>query len=301
MPEAHAHFASATRGLDRAHPAMRLFEKAKKFGVWNPSEIDLTQDVTDWKGLGADEQDLILRLTSMFAAGEEAVTLDLLPLIQVVAQERRIEEEIFLTSFLWEEAKHTDFFNRVLGDVCGHPGDLSRYHTPAYKSIFHEALPTALAALAADASPAAQLRAAVTYNMVVEGMLAETGYHAFFSMLEANGLMPGVRTGIRLLKQDESRHIAYGVFLLARLVAEHPDLWDGLEAHMNSLLYPAVGVISEAFDAYAVVSFGLVEDDFVNYAMDQFQKRFARLEKARGSTLAEVLALSGGLIDREDG
>lgn len=35
----------------------------------------------------------------MFQAGEESVTLDLLPLIQVIAGEGRIEEEMFLTSF----------------------------------------------------------------------------------------------------------------------------------------------------------------------------------------------------------
>jgi ribonucleoside-diphosphate reductase beta chain len=41
----------------------------------------------------------------------------------------------------------------------------------------------------------------VTYNMVVEGVLAETGYHAFFTMLERNGLMPGLRRGSRSLNR----------------------------------------------------------------------------------------------------
>lgn len=301
MSALHKSFASATRGLDRAHPAMRLFEKAKKFGIWNPSDIDLAHDKNDWAALTPDEQDLILRLLSMFAAGEEAVTLDLLPLIQVVAQEGRIEEEIFLTSFLWEEAKHTDFFNRVLSEVCAHPGDLSRYHTTSYNAIFYEALPAALDALRVDPSPLAQMRASVTYNMVVEGMLAETGYHAFFTMLEENDRMPGLREGIRLLKQDESRHIAYGLFLLSRLAAEHPHLWDDLEAHLNGLLYPAIAIISEAFAAYEVVPFGLVEDTFVNYAMDQFQKRFERLEKARSSSLGEIYQTTHEALDQTTG
>ncbi len=33
---------------------------------------------------------------------------------------------------------------------------------------------------------------------------------------------------------------------------------------------------------------GTVEDDFVNYAMSQFTKRFERLEKARGAALDEI-------------
>lgn len=284
----HTSFATTTRGLDRNLPPMRLYEKAKRLGIWNPSDIDLSKDKADWSTLKADEKDLICRLLAMFVAGEEAVTLDLLPLIQVIAKEGRVEEEMFLTTFLFEEAKHTDFFRRFLDDVSIAVDDLTRYHTDNYHYIFYDALPAALSTLETDSSPSALIRASVTYNMVVEGVLAETGYHAFFTMLERNDLMPGLRKGISLLKQDESRHIAYGVYLLSRLVAEHPDEWDTLDTQMNSLLPSAIGVIGDAFAAYDVVPFGLVEDDFVNYAMSQFTKRFERLEKAKGASLDEI-------------
>lgn len=284
----HTSFATTTRGLNRDLPPMRLYEKAKKLGIWNPSDIDLTKDKKDWAAFKEDEKDLIWLLLALFVAGEEAVTLDLLPLIEVVAREGRIEEEMFLTTFLFEEAKHTDFFRRFLDEVCDASVDLARYHTENYKQIFYEALPDALLSLKNNTSPAAQIRASVTYNMVVEGVLAETGYHAFFTMLERNNLMPGLRKGISLLKQDESRHIAYGVYLLSRLVAEHPDEWDNLQMHMNTLLPLAIGVIGDAFARYEVVPFGLVEDDFVNFAMSQFSKRFERLEKARGASLDEI-------------
>jgi len=302
----HQSFATTTRGFDRNLAPMRLYEKAKRLGIWNPSDLDLSKDKTDWATLKDDEKDLILRLLAMFVAGEEAVTLDLLPLIRVVAQEGRIEEEMFLTTFLFEEAKHTDFFRRFLDTVALSEGssspedisrpaveasiqmDLSHYHSDTYTHIFYDTLPTALSALEADSSPTAQIRASVTYNMIVEGVLAETGYHAFFTMLERNDLMPGLRKGISLLKQDESRHIAYGVYLLSRLVAEHPEEWDTIDEQMNSLLPFAIGVIGDAFAAYEVVPFGLVEDDFVNYAIGQFTKRFERLEKARGASLYEI-------------
>lgn len=296
----HKKFTTVTTGLDRSAPPMRLYEKAKKFGIWNPSDIDFSTDKTDWDALNTQEKDLILRLTALFAAGEEAVTLDLLPLMQVIAEEGRLEEEMFLTTFLFEEAKHTDFFRRFLDEVCQQETDLSHYHGASYKTVFYEHLPQALHQLKQDASPANQIKASVTYNMMVEGMLAETGYHAFFSMLERNDQMPGLRKGIGLLKQDESRHIAYGIFLLSRLVAEHPNLWDDLESHMNTLLYPAIGVISEAFAAYEIVPFGLVEEDFINYAMDQFQKRFTRLEKARGAAIENIYKSTNQVIDEGD-
>ena len=90
----HTSFATTTRGLNRDLPPMRLYEKAKKLGIWNPSDIDFSKDKLDWARFTDEEKDLCLLLLSMFVAGEEAVTLDLLPLIQAVAQEGRIEEEM---------------------------------------------------------------------------------------------------------------------------------------------------------------------------------------------------------------
>lgn len=292
----HISFATTTRGLNRDLLPMRLYDKAKRLGIWNPSDLDLSRDKADWLTFTDLEKDLILRLLSMFVAGEEAVTLDLLPLIHVIAREGRVEEEIYLTTFLFEEAKHTDFFARVLDEIIfpfDSEGGLGpRYHNDNYRHIFYDVLPTALSTLQADPSPAAQVRASVTYNMIVEGVLAETGYHAFFTMLERNHLMPGLRKGISLLKQDESRHIAYGVYLLSRLVAEHPEEWTTLEEQMNSLFPFAIGVIGDAFACYEVVPFGLVEEDFINFAISQFTKRFERLEKARGASLEEIHRLA---------
>ncbi|MCB0259558.1 MAG: ribonucleotide-diphosphate reductase subunit beta, partial [Calditrichaeota bacterium] len=97
---------------------MRLYHKAKKFGIWNPQDIDLQRDREDWQSLSDLEKEVLLHLTALFQGGEEAVTLDLLPLIMVIAKERRIEEELYLTTFLWEEAKHTEFFRRFLDEVA---------------------------------------------------------------------------------------------------------------------------------------------------------------------------------------
>lgn len=296
----HQKFASTVRRLERNAPPMRLFEKAKRFGIWNPSQLDLSQDTADWRSLTELEQDLILRLTALFQAGEEAVTLDLLPLIGVIAAEGRIEEELFLTSFLWEEAKHTDFFSRFLVEVAQSEADLSHYHTESYRALIYEALPTAMGRLTHDSSAEALAEAALTYNMIVEGVLAETGYHAYFTMLERNNLMPGTRQGIRLLKQDESRHIAYGVYLLSRLIAEDASLWDHIEQQMNTLVVHAIGVIDEAFQCYEIVPFGLVQDDFMTYALGQFQKRLDRIERAKGASLVEVAAITQAAIDADD-
>lgn len=301
MTLGHKQFATTTRGLNRNTPPMRLFEKAKVYGIWNPSDIDFSQDIEDYQGLADNEKDIIKRLTSLFVAGEEAVTLDLLPLIMVIAKEGRIEEEMFLTSFLWEEAKHTDLFQRFLSVVLKVSGtDLSHYHTENYSTIFYQALPHALDALITDQSPEALIKASVTYNMIVEGVLAETGYYTYFSMLQQNNIMLGQVQGITKVKQDESRHIAYGIYLISRLVAEHPHLWDIAEDTMNTLLMPAIGIIEEIFALYDPVPFGLEIDDFINFAMGQFQKRMNRIEAARGKSLEEIMSITQQAIDAND-
>lgn len=295
----HAAFTTTTAGLRRDLPPMKLFEKAKRYGTWNPSEIDFSQDRRDWLTLAPTEQDVLLRLTSMFQAGEEAVTLDLLPLVMVIAQEGRLEEEMFLTTFLWEEAKHTDFFRRFLDEVTQTSGDLGRFHTPTYHALFYQALPAAMNALLSDASAAAQVRASVTYNMIVEGVLAETGYHAYYTVFNQNGMLPGQVKGIGLLKQDESRHIAYGVYLISRLLAQDAGLWAVVEETMNELLPLALGVIGDTFACYDPMPFGLTLDMFTDFALGQFQKRMERIERARGASLDDIMAVTQAIIEQD--
>lgn len=279
------------RGLRFDSPPMRLWEKAKRRGVWNPAEIDFGGDRADWLALGDGERDLLLRLAALFEAGEESVTIDLLPLIGVVAAEGRLEEELYLTSFLWEEAKHVEAFRRFFDEVARERSDLDHFHGPCYRTIFYDELPRAMATLKTDPSPRAMARASVTYNMIVEGVLAETGYHVYHRMLEENGILPATMQMVGLLKADEARHLAYGVYLLSRLVAEHGDpVWEAIEERMNELLEPAIGVIQEVFTAYdpAAVPFGLELEPFLDFAMRQYQSRIERIERSRGRTLAEV-------------
>jgi ribonucleoside-diphosphate reductase beta chain len=284
---------TSERGLRHDILPMRLYQKAKRLGIWDPNSIDFSQDVQDWQRFTDEEREAIISLTALFQAGEEGVTLDLLPLIMAIAREHRLEEEMFLTTFLWEEAKHTEFFRRFLDEVAHDSSDLSRYHTPSYRTIFYEELPRTMNALLTDTSPEAQVRASVTYNMIIEGVLAETGYHSYYNMLERNNVMPGLRQGVGLLKRDESRHIAYGVFLISRLVAEHPELWEIVEQEMNRLLMLSLNLVNETFADTADLSpeeipFGFQAQEYLDYATTQFTKRLSRIERARSQTLEQV-------------
>src|SRR5215469_16755746 len=107
------------RGLNFDSIPMRLFQKAKRLGIWDPANIDFSRDAQDWASMDEIHHTSILSLSAYFQAGEEAVTLDLLPLVMRVAQQGRLEEEMYLTSFLYEEAKHTELFRRWFSEVPG--------------------------------------------------------------------------------------------------------------------------------------------------------------------------------------
>ncbi|MCO0600578.1 R2-like ligand-binding oxidase [Peribacillus butanolivorans] len=264
----------------------KLYQKAKKFGVWNPRDINFSQDIEDWKSFTSIEREVLLRIISLFQGGEEAVTLDLLPLIMAIAKEGRIEEEMYLTTFLFEEAKHMEFFRYTL-DQIGETGDLTVYHSETYKSIFYEILPEAMEKLIHDQSPEALAEAATVYNMFTEGVLAETGYFGFYQTLEDNNMMPGLLKGVGLLKKDESRHIAYGTFLLQRIISEHPHIFRQVEKRMAEIAPLAIALNMEGYDRFGN-PFDNDKQAVLDFTMKQLAVRMEILARAKGKKIEEI-------------
>lgn len=60
---------TSSRGINEESLPYRLFQKAKRFGIWNPSDIDFTQDTQDWQGLNSAQRHEVLRLISQFQGG----------------------------------------------------------------------------------------------------------------------------------------------------------------------------------------------------------------------------------------
>ena len=257
------------------------YHKAKQL-LWDPRDIDCAQDRRDWAAMTGRERDLILRVGSLFHAGEEAVAHDLAPLLVAVRRAGgHIEDEFFLTTQIFEEAKHMEFFDRWFDEVPDGPIDLASYLGPSYAPVFFEALPAALNRLLTDACASAQVDASVVYHMIIEGVLAETGYHGFYRALKARGLLPGLVRGIELVQRDEARHIAFGVYFLQRHVRADPALWAQIEARMAELLPAALAIVGDAFVPYGDdIPFQLDVAEMITYASDQFNRRLAAVERA---------------------
>jgi ribonucleoside-diphosphate reductase beta chain len=230
--------------------ARRLYEKAKQLGTWNPAEIDFTRDAADWSRFDDDERDLLLRVVAMFYAGEQAVIRDLLPLGHVITSERRLDDELFLTAWIWEEGKHADLFERFFAEVVGDGVDMDAYQAPLARTLFDEHLQTAMRRLLVDPAPHAQARAITTYCLLVEGVLADTGQRVLAEALEAHDVLPGLREGLTLVNRDESRHVAYGLHVVSRLMQADRSVADAVRRQASELVPVVTGLADSVILRY---------------------------------------------------
>jgi ribonucleoside-diphosphate reductase beta chain len=278
----------AAGGLNWDSLPLKLFAGGNaKF--WNPADIDFSRDRADWERLNEDERDFATRLCAQFIAGEEAVTEDIQPFMSAMREEGRLGDEMYLTQFAFEEAKHTQVF-RLWLDAVGMTEDLQPYlePLPAYRTMFYDELPDCLNALSSDPSAAAQIRASVTYNHVVEGMLALTGYYAWHKICVERNILPGMQELVRRIGDDERRHMAWGTFTCRRHVAADDANWGIFESRMNELMPLAIDATAQGFALFDVLPFDLVQDEFTQYAADKGMRRFGTISSARGRPLAEI-------------
>ncbi|WP_024499452.1 R2-like ligand-binding oxidase [Gordonia amicalis] len=275
-------------GLNWDSFPLRLFVKGNS-RFWDPVAIDFSRDAQDWVELNDEQRRSATYLVSQFIAGEEAVTEDIQPFMKAMATEGRFGDEMYLTQFCFEEAKHTQVF-RMWMDSVGLTGDLQPFvaDNPFYRRLFYEELPASLHALEHDASPRNQIRASVTYNHVIEGSLALTGYHAWQKVCTRFDIFPGMQKLIRFISDDERRHMAWGTFTCRRHVAADDSLWAAVGERMDELLPLALDMIDWVNQQFDEQPFGLDNNEFLTYAADRAQRRLSAIESARGRSVADI-------------
>jgi ribonucleoside-diphosphate reductase beta chain len=230
----------STRGLDYESVPWRLWEKSKKL-FWDPADLDFSQDAIDWQEMPDEERTLVAMSARGFMVGEEAVTLDIIPLLRCMSDLGRLEDTMYLSMFAMEEAKHTDMFRRWFDAVDLDPAsldDLVREQQGALqqrRGLFDGGLTRVMRRLDTDQSPKAILDATLVYNQLVEGVAAIAGYRRWDETFRRLGKLPGLEAGIKLTQRDERRHIAYGTYLGRRIIAENPELWEWVEQRWAKL------------------------------------------------------------------
>jgi ribonucleoside-diphosphate reductase beta chain len=192
---------------------------------WSAGTIDFDEDRRQWaEEFTPQQKRSFLWGLASFYVGEEQVTHALVPFVDAAPTE---EQQVFLTTQLVDEARHTVFFDRFYSDVLHEPGNdmKSRLERQAgrlndgFRALLLEMLPAAADALRRDPENLEKLvEGVLLYHIVIEGTLALTGQRFLLDYARRNDLVPGFRQGFTAVARDESRHVSFGMKFLREMV-----------------------------------------------------------------------------------
>jgi ribonucleoside-diphosphate reductase beta chain len=259
---AHENEFHFTREMMRG-PIYRKYEKAIT-AVWNPRDLDYAQDAEDWTLLTEERRRGLLGITVRFFAGEQRVTDELVPMLAAAHALGRYDWTMFLSTFLMEEAKHSEFFalwhDRVVGileprEVAPYFLDRGKTVDPTgrfeIKEVLHEGLPRyggelmdAVRSGDETAIEASFVRFATLYNSFAEGVLTMPSYELVIDSIHLWQAFPALEQGFRRILADEGRHITFGTSAIRQLVERNPG-------------YAAI--VHDVFDEFRGNLVGLVE------------------------------------------
>jgi ribonucleoside-diphosphate reductase beta chain len=240
----------------------RKYEKAtRKF--WDPKDFDYETDAADWQRMTQEQRDGILTITVRIEAGEEAVTDELLPMLSASHALGRFDWVMFLSTFMLDEARHSEFFNIWHREVCGvtTPAEKAahwplRAHTvdptgrfqvgePVYEGIprYGDALMAAVHSGDRRAIEEGFVRFSTLYNAWVEGVLTMPTYEIVMDTTGAWDVLPTLRAGFKGILADEGRHITFGTESCRILIEEHPEYEQLVHAIVDEYRGNAVGML----------------------------------------------------------
>src|SRR6202046_3068306 len=113
----------STRGINYDSVPWKLWEKSKKL-FWDPADLDFSQDAVDWQEMSEMPRTIVAMSARGFMVGEEAVTMDIVPLLRCMSDLGRLEDTMYLSMFTMEEAKQTDMVRRWFDAVGLDPSSL---------------------------------------------------------------------------------------------------------------------------------------------------------------------------------
>ncbi|MFC6719275.1 ribonucleoside-diphosphate reductase [Natrialbaceae archaeon GCM10025810] len=302
-----------TEMMDRDSRSNRYYRNAVE-RHWDPGEIDLERDVENlvahiegYDEYGRETWYRTLNGIAKFGAGEDAVTEDLAPLAVVLED---IDDQLFLTTQLYEEAKHADFFDRYWREVVWEVEDRTgwersnprhdRWFNEPYVELFDRNKKAQYRLLEED-TPENRAKAYCHYHLTVEGILAQTGYYgmqtSYGGEFEALPHLPGLVEGFTKIRSDEGRHVGFGMNQLKKLIREEgvdPALIEGTVSE----LIPLVQGITED-DRFQPDDpeerAGLGEGELAAYAVEKHADRMRQITDAAAEIpdVDELVRLEG--------
>ena len=276
------------RGIEKMPSYMDLYRRWEA-QQWAVGDLDFSLDRQDWLESSDLDRKATLWSHRLFFNGEERVTATLAPFVWAAPTP---EIEVFLSTQMVDEARHTVFFDRWWHDVAGTDSrnmtELLREIRPeaneGYNELFYDRLPSTAQRLANDPKDFDAFVEGVTlYHIVIEATIALTGQRFELEAMREQGLTDrGFYRGFTAVARDESRHVSFGIKVLQEAVRENAERYAPIIQKTLVECLPLISGTLDPPDPRYITEYGHTESEIVQFAIDSLNK----LLRAIGINLA---------------
>ncbi|HET9783134.1 MAG TPA: ribonucleotide-diphosphate reductase subunit beta [Candidatus Dormibacteraeota bacterium] len=267
------------RGIERMPSYMDLYRRWEA-QQWAVGDIDFTLDRQDWLESTEIDRKATMWSHRLFFNGEERVTSTLAPFVWAAPTP---EIEIFLSTQMVDEARHTVFFEKWWRDVpqtdAANMSQLMKEIRPeaneGYNILFYERLPATAQRLASNPKDFDAFVEGVTlYHIVIEATIALTGQRFELEAMREQGLTDrGFYRGFTAVARDESRHVSFGIKLLQEAVRDNPERYAPIIQRTLVECLPLISGVLDPPDPRFVTDYGHTESEIVDFAIEQLNKK----------------------------
>ena len=178
---------------------------------WIPEEINLTQDIKDYRNLSKEEKTAYDKILSFLVFLDSIQTANLPNIGEYITAN---EVNLCLTIQAYQEAIHSQSYGYILDTICS-PEERTLARNKFIGDLYNE--------FYNDRSEFNLVKTAVA-NYILEGIYFYSGFMFFYS-LGRIGKMPGTVQEIRYINRDENTHLWLFRSILLELKKEEPHIF----------------------------------------------------------------------------
>ena len=210
--------------------AMDLYDQAVA-NTWFPNEIQLGEDLADFKKMTDEEKHAVTYLMSYFNPNEllvnKALAFGVYPYINAP------ETHLYLAKQMWEEANHCMSFEYVLETFpidreqayASHVTVPSMVAKEEFQVAFIKRMTEDTLDITTTEGKKDFIRNLIAYNIILEGIWFYSGFMVALSFRQRN-LLRNFGSLMDWVIRDESLHLQFGINLILTVLEENEDLQD---------------------------------------------------------------------------
>lgn len=210
--------------------AMDLYDQAVA-NTWFPNEIQLGQDLADWKKMTDEERHAVEFLMSYFNPNEllvnKALAFGVYPYVNAA------ECHLYLAKQMWEEANHCMSFEYVLETFpidrekayAAHVDEPTMAAKEAFETKYIKRMSEDTLDITTTEGKKDFVRNLIAYNIILEGIWFYSGFMVALSFRQRN-LLRNFGSLMDWIIRDESLHLKFGINLILTVLEENEDLQD---------------------------------------------------------------------------